>query len=657
MYKQWKLYDSVPDIAGFASELNITEAVATILWHRGIRAVEDARVFLEPTTQPFYDPLLMRDMDKAVARIVAAINAGAKIVVYGDYDVDGMTATSLMLHNLRALGADADFYIPHRMKEGYGFNLAALEALADGGAGLLISVDCGIASVEDVAAMVGRLDIIITDHHLPGDTLPPALAVVNPHRADCDYPDKNLAGVGVAYKLCQALWRELEGEDYTGDLELVALGTVADIVPLLGENRRIVSEGLKHMRDSSFIGIRELVKASGIKEGEALNSGHVGFRLAPRLNAAGRLATAERGVELLLARDEDTAASLAMELDMLNSQRQTIEQEILAKAEAELAAVDVTALPAIVVAGENWNSGVIGIVASRLVDKYYKPTIVMSIQPDGLCKGSCRSIEGLHMYETLKKCADYIKQFGGHSQAAGLTVELAKLDDFRAAFKAAAAATLTPEDYIPKVTVDFELAPEDITFELVEELAALEPFGAENPKPLFGARDIRGAGAMAIGAQRNHLRFQVGRREAPINALFWNKAEYAGIVNAESIDMVYSPAINEWNGNRSLQCMVDSLSPADSERAFPTDDTLRSIYRYLYGLQQQEGRIPYTAAELSLGFSQRYGHISLYTMSLGLRVFQELGLLRLDLAESTYYLPPAKGKMELDSSPTYRHHH
>ncbi|BAL82655.1 putative single-stranded-DNA-specific exonuclease [Selenomonas ruminantium subsp. lactilytica TAM6421] len=655
MLKEWKLSAAAPEAAAFAKELGVTKSLANILWNRGICTKEAAEVFLQPEKQPFYDPLLMKDMDRAVDRIIEAIDGEEKIVVYGDYDVDGMTATTLLVHNLKALGANVGFYIPHREKEGYGFNLPALQSIAEDGAKLLVSVDCGIASVDDVAAMAGRLDIIVTDHHLPGENLPPALAVVNPHREDCPYPDKDLAGVGVAFKLCQALWQEMHGQSYEQDLEIVALGTVADIVPLLGENRKIVAAGLKRMRKSSFAGMRALVDVSDIRD-EELNTGHVGFRLAPRLNAAGRIGSARKGVELLLTKDEAEAESLAMELDMLNSQRQTIEQEILAKAEAELKGEDVNNLPAIVVAGENWNPGVIGIVASRLVDKYYKPTIVFSKQEDGICKGSCRSIDGLHMYEALKACKDHILQFGGHSQAAGLSVAESELQAFKEAFAATAEATLTADDYVPKVKVEMELAPEEITFELIDELAKLEPFGMKNPKPLFGVREIRGTAPQVIGKEGQHLRFQVGSTKAPVTALFWNRSDYAGIINSEAIDMVYSPAVNEWQGNRSLQCMVDSIAPADGERVFPEREQLVNIYKFLYQIQQQEDYIPYTAEELTVDFCKRGPHISLYTMSLGLRIFQELSLLRMDMDENCYYLPKASGRMDLESSPTYRRH-
>ena len=657
MLKEWRKYDRIPEAAALASALGVTELAAEALWHRGLREAEEAERFLHPEEVPFCDPFLMKDMEKAVKRISQALDGHEKIVIYGDYDVDGMTATSLMVHNLRALGAEVSYYIPDRKKEGYGFNLKALQQIASEGAELLISVDCGIASVEDVAAMAGKLDIVITDHHLPGEKLPPALAVVNPHRQDCPYPDKNLAGVGVAFKLCQALWKRLRGKDFQGDLELVALGTVADIVPLTGENRKIVKQGLIKLQESDFLGIRALVEVAGLKDKE-ITAGHIGFVLAPRLNAAGRLGSATDGVRLLLSRDIDEAEQLAQELDMLNGRRQATEAEILAAAVAELESGDTSPedMQAIVVAGKEWNPGVIGIVASRLVEKYYKPTVVLSVQPDGICKGSCRSIEGLHMYEALTACKEELVQFGGHEMAAGLSVREEKIDDFRKALQDYVGAHLSADDYVPKVTVEFEMSPSEVTFQMIEELSLLEPYGMGNPKPTFGCREVRGTEAQAIGTQKQHLRFKVGSEGHQVTALCWNRSQLAGVVNAEEIDIVYTPSINEWNGYRSVQCIVDSLSPAQGERVFPQREVLADIYRFLRGVQKQEGNIPYKAEELVLSFSAGGSHISLYTFAKGLRIFQELGLLHQNLEEECYYLPPVAGKMDLEASPTFRRH-
>lgn len=655
-FKQWKLYDKVPEAEAFAQKLGVSTLIAAALWHRDVKTKEDAEKFLHPEMMPFHDPFLMKDMDKAVARIQQAIAQQEKITVYGDYDVDGMSATSLLLKNLRALGAVADFYIPSREKEGYGPNVPRLQKLIAGGTQLIVTVDCGIAAVKEFAAVKGQVDVIVTDHHLPGAELPDVLANVNPHRSDCPYPDKDLAGVGVAFKLCQALWQTLQNKTYEADLDIVSLGTVADIVPLKGENRKIVKLGLQQMETAPNLGVKALLEVAGV-DTQALNTGHIGFRLAPRLNAAGRIGSAKDGVHLLLSQDEEEAKQLAAKLNDWNSERQSLEQDILRQALDKLAREDVEALPAIVVAGEGWHPGVIGIVASRLVDKYYKPTIVIGFDADGVGKGSCRSIDGLNMHTALTQCADLLTQFGGHAQAAGLTIQRENLEAFQQRFAEYVSQTLQPEDYIPKVEVEFEFAPQDMTEKLVADLAKLEPYGMGNPKPLFGCRNLRGTGAMAIGRERQHLRFQVGTKQQPISALYWNQAAYVPMVNQEYIDMVYSPSVNEWQGTKSLQCIVESISPSDSERVFPERSTLLDVYRFLFAVQKQEGgAIPYTAAELAANFNlqPQRKHISVYTLSKALRIFQEIGVLRTDFDEKTYYLPKIAGKMKLESSPTYR---
>lgn len=311
---------------------------------------------------------------------------------------------------------------------------------------------------------------------------------------------------------------------------------------------------------------------------------------------------------------------------------------------------------AVVAAGKGWNPGVIGIAASRLVDKFYKPTIVLSIGEDGMCRGSCRSIEGLNMYEALTACKDYLVQFGGHAMAAGLSLREENIPAFREAFAAYAGSHLSEEDYEPKVSVEFEVMPEDLTLDFVEELSLLEPYGMGNPKPYLGCRNVRGREAAAIGREHTHLRFKLGTEENPVTGLWWNHAELAPAINREALDIVYAPAINEWNGSRSLQCMVESLSPASAERVFPEKELLRDVYRFLVTCQRQKGSIPMATAQLAADFGQMFAHISSYTMGAALRIFEELGILRENLKESCYYLPPVKGRMELEASPTYRRH-
>ena len=654
MIKKWNTYTGErEDVQRFAADAGVSEEIAGILWHRGIRTAETARAFLDPEgTQVFHDPFLMKDMDQATDRILSAIREGEKITVYGDYDVDGITATSLLLRNLRRLGAVAECYIPDRQKEGYGLNEPALRSLASHGTKLVVSVDCGIASLEEVNALRGVLDIVITDHHLPGNDIPEAVAVVNPHREDCPYPDKNLAGVGVAFKLCQALWQKKEGVSFREDTEFVALGTIADIVPLLGENRKLVKMGLRALPNTKFLGLQALIEVSGL-QGKEIGSGQVGFMLAPRLNASGRIGRAMEGVRLLLSEDKTEADGIAATLNEQNIRRQEIEREILELAEEKLAQMDLSEAHSIVLDGEDWHPGVIGIVASRLVDKHYLPTIVISRQGD-LGKGSCRSIRGLHMYEALCACEECLLGFGGHSQAAGLTIAAKDIDRFRRMFDDYVAKTLSKEDYIPSINIEFERAPQDMDIPFIEELAKLEPYGMGNPKPLFGCRSVRGLHARQIGRDGQHLAFDLESPERTVTALSWNNSAFVSIVNAEALDIVYVPQISEWQGRKSVEVILQEIQPTQSERIFPDRGLLVKIYTFLKELGEKKQGIPLDAYLLTAGFSKRFGHISLYSMKYGLQVFQELGLLHGDLEEKRYLLPPTKGKMDLMQSSTYR---
>ena len=652
MLKEWIVRAETAEGASLARELGTAPIIGQILWNRGLQSAEEARAFLHPEDEPFHDPFLMMDMERAARRIIQAIHAGEQIVVYGDYDVDGMTSTTLLMKNIRALGGMVSYYIPNRFTEGYGLNGAALRQIAAEGCGLLVTVDCGISSADVVAQMDGAMDIIITDHHLPGAALPPAYAVINPHRADCPYPFKELAGVGVAFKLVQALWQLEEERLYADDLDIVALGTVADLVPLVGENRKLVQAGLLRMTERPSPGIAALVRVSGC-EGKAINTGIVGFQLAPRLNAAGRIETARRGVELLTAEDAHAADRIAAELNALNTERRDLEQDILTEAESMLGGFTPD-VPAIVVAGEDWNAGVIGIVASRLVEKYYRPSIVLTRQGD-VYKGSCRSIAGLHMYDALAACRDTLIQFGGHAMAAGLTLECNRLEDFRCAFANYVNTHLNYEDFTPKISIEALVAPADWTIPMVEEIALLEPYGMGNPRPIFGVRDVRPRTATAIGADGKHLRMEVGTREKRVAALYWNYGELAELVTEEASDLAYTPSINEWQGMRSVQCMVDSVMPAAHERIFPDRGILKAVYAFLRELGGADGHIPYSTVALTRRFSRKMGHISRYTMDCALCIFRELGLLVPREQGGWHFIPP-EGRLELMDAPTFRRH-
>ncbi|MBO5588202.1 MAG: single-stranded-DNA-specific exonuclease RecJ, partial [Anaerovibrio sp.] len=431
MLKKWRIKPySGEKTAELAAELGISQLLAGALINRGIDTKEKGEIFLHPERFEYCDPYLLPDMDKAIKRIADAIEKKESIAIYGDYDCDGITATSLLMITFKELGVKVDYYIPDRLTEGYGLHAEAMEKLVDRGIELLITVDCGVKSVEEIKAVAGRMDVIVTDHHLPGDELPQAVAVVDAHRKDSRYPCPELAGVGIAFKLCQALWQKIKGEPLNDrGLELVALGTVADAVPLTNENRRIVSLGLKAIENSDMVGVKALLEAAGCL-GKPVTSMVVGFMLAPRINAAGRLSSATLGVDLLTAVDSTKADAIALELNGINEERKKLKDDMQLEAEEQLKGVDVDNTRVLVVAGENWHHGVIGLTAAGLDSKYYKPTIVISLK-DGIGKGSARSIEGFNLYEALENCKDVLVQFGGHEGAAGLTIKEENIPEFR----------------------------------------------------------------------------------------------------------------------------------------------------------------------------------------------------------------------------------
>ncbi len=644
--KKWSITGKrgTEDIA-FARQLGIAPFLAEILRKRNITDVEEANAFLHPETeQVYYDPFLMRDMDRAVSRIRQALQQSEKIVVYGDYDVDGITSTTLLVRALRRLKADVEYYIPDR-KEGYGLHTEALLRLADSGARLVITVDCGIASVAEINAVRGSIDIIVTDHHLPGETLPDAEAVIDPHRSDCEYPFKDLAGVGVAFKLCQALFQSIRGEIFESDIELVALGTVADIVPLLSENRKLVKIGLGLMKDTQIEGLRRLIEAAGL-EGQDISSGQVGFVLAPRLNAAGRLETAMRGVQLLLSEDGGEALEIAHSLNQLNTARQEIEADIVEQARKQLESVDTESARTLVVVGEGWNPGVIGIVASRLVDVYYRPTIVINIQ-DGIGKGSCRSIRGFHLFDALTSAKDTLVQFGGHEMAAGLTILPENIDSFRQALDAYADSHLTEEDYIPLIELTAELSPEEITRDLVTELEKMEPYGMSNPRPLFGCFNIRGTDAKLVGRESKHLKFYIQGGNESLEAIGWNMSDKLGLVNRDFVDMAFVPEIREWYGREYIQCKMSDLRSSENGHPRLTREILGKIYVVMRKMQNDNGILP------DIGTLADQCDVDHTVIESALQVFVEIGLV---FKEKSGFrmMPPPKNKLRLEDSKTYR---
>ncbi len=552
--KKWNLFPTRHQLAKELSQkLNISEYITQTLINRGVIDEQTASEFLYAGAENFTDPYVLKGMEAAVKRITQAISSQEKITIYGDYDVDGITACATLYKTLTRLGATVDFYIPDRQNEGYGLNPAALHNLINSKTKLIITVDCGISAVTEIAAVGGQVDIIITDHHQPPPELPLALAIINPKQPGCLYPEKNLAGVGVAFKLCQALWQYYNGveNNFFDYLDIVAIGTVADIVPLTGENRVLVKLGLKQLRTTDNLGIRALLEVCGLADKD-IDSGTIGFVIAPRLNAVGRVSQATAGVDLLITNNYDHAYELAQLLDKENVARQNIEKIILAKAEEQLESIDLNTANVLVLAGEDWHSGVIGIVASRLVEKYYKPVIMISIR-DGVGKGSCRSIPAFDMYAALTRCSDLLMQFGGHRQAAGLSLEQKNIQLLRERLHSLAAETLSATDYVPVLNIDAILPLEEINASFIEQLSCLEPYGFGNPSPVFACHNVELREKRLIGQQSRHLKLKL-KNATVKDVIAWNMAELSSSLTCEkTIDLVFVPKYNEWQGQKNLQ--------------------------------------------------------------------------------------------------------
>lgn len=551
--KRWEIANVKVSLKKTLSEtLHISETIASVLINRGLDNELEATRFLAVQEQTFNDSFLLKDMNIAVERITKAILQREKIMVYGDYDVDGITASALLVRVLTDLKANVAYYIPERQSEGYGLNVKAVESIIAQGARLLITVDCGISANTEIAAVNDQIDIIITDHHRPPKRLPEAFAIINPKQPGCSYPDKELAGVGVAYKLCQALWLTIKDVPLMDYLEIVALGTIADIVPLLGENRLIVKLGLEALNSTNNLGLRALINQCGLHD-KTIDSGRVGFVLAPRLNAAGRLDSALVGVNLLLLDDQREAERLAERLELENRQRQLIEKEILLKAESYLETVDIAAEKVLVVAGKDWHSGVIGIVASRLVDKYYKPVVIIS-EKDGIGKGSCRSIRGFDLYSALAKCSELLLQFGGHAQAAGLSILPENISLLHDKLTDIASGQLTENDYIPTLPIESIMDLAEVNADFLTQLACLEPYGMGNPRPVFACVGAGIFDLKTMGQENNHLRFKVKQGIETAGGLAWNMG---GIIDelkeAQQIDLAFQPEVNEWQGKCTIQ--------------------------------------------------------------------------------------------------------
>ena len=563
---RWDLqsYDDIAATA-LAAAIGVEPAVARLLCQRGLGDPETAVRFLNPSVAHLHDPMLLADMPAAVERIMGAIARRERIAVHGDYDVDGVTSTVILRRALEMLGADVIHFIPERFRDGYGLQPAAFDRLHAEGVALVISVDCGIRAAE--AARRARdlgIDLIITDHHEPDVELPPAFAVINPKRHDCSYPDKNLAGVGVALKLVQALCRKADRENlFPGFIKIAAIGTLADVVPLIGENRVIAKIGLDMLsRGPHKIGLRSLLDVAGLT-GKTIDSYHVSFMIAPRVNAAGRMSTPDIATRLLLADDEtlvEEVRALAMQLDGENVRRREEEAEITAAAKKIVQTdPDVGARSILVVAGEGWHRGVIGIVASKLVDAFHRPAIVLSIE-DGVAQGSCRSIRGFDMLNALERCAGMLTRFGGHKQAAGLSLDAARVREFRLAVNGVADETLGPEDLMPRLRVDGDLTFRGITGGVAAGIALLAPFGAGNPRPVFAARGV----AIVDGPRKlkeRHLKMSLKQEGRIFRAVAWRAAERHEYLTEHraALDVAFSLEQNHYNGETHTELTLADL--------------------------------------------------------------------------------------------------
>jgi len=556
---RWILPDAPdPDVVrALCDELLLPEPICRLLVARGHAPAEQAKRYLRPRLEQLLPPEQLLDLDRAVDRLVRAIRAGETILVHGDYDVDGMTSTTLLTRAFGALGGKVVPFIPRRLLDGYDLTDAGVRAAREAGASVVVTADCGTSAVAPVRALQAEgIDVIISDHHLPGGDLPNAFAVLNPKRPGCGSEDKDLCAAGIAFKLALAVTRAMGGNENVvyGMLDLVALATIADIAPLRGENRVFARYGLKMLAETKNLGLRALIRSAGL-EGKPLTAGRIGYILAPRLNAVGRLGHALRGVELLMAQSEHEANTIARELEELNVRRQEIDRMTLEQARQRVLALDLEDTYGIVLAEDGWHPGVIGIVASRVVEEFGRPTILIGLDGDE-GKGSGRSISRFDLHAGIGSCRHLLKRFGGHRSAAGVTIARDQVDEFARCFNAAARAALTPEDLIPELRIDLEVALSDLTPGFESLLRHLEPCGVGNPSPMLFTRGVRLASPpRAVGQGGLKLRLQTDN--GPLEAIGWSLGARIGELDmSRPFDIAYRLERDEYQGVSRLQAKL-----------------------------------------------------------------------------------------------------
>ncbi len=559
MSKKWQIYETdETKVKEIQEKYGLNKLLATILVNRNITTEEKIRLFLKPTRHDFYNPFLITDMEKAVERIIKAIKNQEKVTIYGDYDVDGITSITVLKSFLKDRGLDVNFYIPNRLDEGYGLNKEAIDKILDNGCELMITVDCGISAIDEIeyANSLG-IETIITDHHEPGANLPNALAVIDNKRKDSTYPFRELAGVGVVFKLIQAIAIKLEikEEEYLKYLDIVCVGTISDIVPLIDENRVIAKLGLLLIAQTKNIGLRSIIKSSGYTK---VDSNTISFGIAPRINACGRMGKAEEALELLLSPNINYVNDLNQKLNEHNKTRQETEKNIFESAIKQIEEQHLDKNNTIIVGGENWHNGVIGIVSSKITEMYFKPSILLSFEENGMGKGSGRSIPGFDLYDALMKCNDTIEKFGGHSMAVGVTIKKENFEKFKKEFEEIAKQSHTDE-IVPIIQVDSKIDLKDINKEMVESLKSLEPFGEANRMPIFIFKNLKVDSIRSL-SEGKHLKLTLKDNNIIINGIGFNLGNLAiEYTIGDKVDIVGVLEINHFNGEESLQINIKDM--------------------------------------------------------------------------------------------------
>lgn len=561
------------------TKLHSNDFLNRLLLTRGIENSKDVDLFLNPLMDKLHDPFLLKDMDRAIERIDEVIKKGQKIVIYGDYDVDGITSTSMLFRAFNKLGMDVSYYIPDRLDEGYGLNLKAIKYLESLQTDLIITVDCGISSIEEVEVIKSSgMDVIITDHHECRDVLPNTI-VINPKRSDCTYPCKSLAGCGVAFKLIQALWNYYDIDGVEDFLDIAAIGTVADIVDIREENRIIVKNGIEKINKTDKCGIIALKAIAGLKED--IKSSAIAFQLAPRINAIGRLRDAKIAVELFTTADYDKAIQIAKYLDQENKRRQKIEEKIINEAIEKINnELDLKNDRVIVVSSSNWHVGVIGIVASKLVDIYNRPTIILN-EEMGIAKGSGRSIEGFNLFEALLDTSGILETFGGHEMAAGLKLNIDNIETLRKKLNLYA-KNMEIDSFIKSINVDMVLDKNDVTFENLESMKELEPFGEGNPTPVFGMEDMLLVSKKYVGTGEKHIKLKFTKGEVYYDGILFNYGKNYMEKDWKSVDIAFNMDENNWMGKKSIQFIVKDIKPY---KKWIKESLKDNYYKYLKNVQ------------------------------------------------------------------------